>query len=421
MTKIRDALLAQKKELDAFRQKTYVPRDIRLTALEKDISKVIIGPRRAGKSFLAIHELKASGNFGYANFDDEYLVTVDDYNDIIETINTLYNNPEFLFLDEVQNLPKWELFVNRLQRQGYNLVITGSNSNLLSKELATHLTGRHISTIVFPFTFKEYLRYFDVEGIFTSSEIKVKLENYLLNGGFPEPLVKGIDYGEYLRTLHDSIVYKDIVKRYNIKAPRPLVDLSTYLMSNPGNPVSYRTLMKLTGMKTTQTVAKYLDYLAESFLHFKVDAFSLKYKEQVKSNKKIYAIDNGLIAAVAFRFTANTGVLYENMVAVELKRRQLKRELEFFYYKNSQGYEVDFVVKKGLEVTCLLQVCYDVSNPKTKAREVRALLHGRRNLGCENLVIITGDYDDTETVEWYGIKGTIRFIPLWKWLLESED
>ncbi|MCP4155767.1 MAG: ATP-binding protein [bacterium] len=419
MAQIRDALLLQKRELDELSRTKYVPRDIRLSELDKNIIKVIIGPRRAGKSFFAMNELKKTGPFGYANFDDESLVNAGNYNDIIETLNSLYNNPKLLFLDEIQNLPNWELLVNRLQRQGYNLVITGSNSNMLSMELATHLTGRHISTIVFPFTFKEYLDYFGNYEDLTTSEIKVKLDNYLHKGGFPEPLVKGIDYKDYLKTLFDSLIYKDIVKRHNLKSSRPLVDLSGYLLANPGNPVSYRNLMKLTNLKTTQTVAKYLDYLAEAFLHFKVDAFSLKYREQVKSNKKIYTIGNGMICSAAFRFTPNTGVLYENMVAVELKRRQLRDELEFYYHKNPQGYEVDFVVKKGLEITDLIQVSYDISNPKTKTREIRALLHGSKDLRCDNLYIITGDYEGTEAAEWYGINGTIHFIPLWKWLLDS--
>ncbi len=423
MTKIRDTLLTQKKELEQFSKRRYIARRVNLSELGKDIIKVIIGPRRAGKSFFTIHELKKLDNFGYANFDDEHLVEIKNYNDIIETINSLYNDPKLLFLDEIQNLPRWELFVNRLHRQGYNLVLTGSNSNMLSSELATHLTGRHISTIVFPFSFKEYLSYFGDEGdltTLTTSVIKIKLHDYLHAGGYPEPLVKDIDYNEYLRTLHDSIIYKDIVKRHNIKSAKPMADLSRYLVSNSGSFLSYRNLTNLTGLKSTHTIAKYLDYFEEAFLFFRLNAFSFKYKEQVKSNKKIYTIDNGMIGSKAFSFTPNVGVLYENMVAVELKQRELKGELEFYYYKNPQGYEIDFVVKEGLEITQLIQVCYNIDDENTKTREVRALLHAYRDLKCEHLTVITSDYDNTETVEWYGIKGNVRFIPLWKWLLKTD-
>jgi predicted AAA+ superfamily ATPase len=417
MTKIRDVLLTQKRELEKFDQKPYVPRDIELSHLDKDMIKVIIGPRRAGKSFFTIHTLMQYGSFGYVNFDDEVLVEVKDYDDIIETINSLYHNPRLLFLDEIQNLARWELFVNRLQRQGYNLVITGSNSNLLSSELATHLTGRYISTIVFPFSFKEYLRYFNKE--LTTSEIKAKLHDYLHTGGFPEPLVKEIGYGEYLKTLHSSVIFKDIVKRYNIRFAKPMDDLSRFLISNAGGFVSYRNLAKMVDLKSTHTIGKYLDYLEEAFLHFKLNAFSYKYREQIKSEKKVYTIDNGMIGARAFNFFPHLGVLYENMVAVELKRRELKGELEFYYYKNPQGYEVDFVVKEGMDITQMIQVSYNVDAEKTRTREIRALLHGQKKLKCDRLMVITGDYENTETFDWYGVKGEIQFMPLWKWLSEK--
>jgi hypothetical protein len=407
----------QKRELENFAQKQYAPRLSKLKELDKDIIKVIIGPRRAGKSFFAIHELGKTGNFGYVNFDDESLVSLENYNDFIEIINSLYNNPKLLFLDEIQNLPKWELFVNRLQRQGYNLILTGSNSNLLSSELSTHLTGRYISTIIFPFSFKEYFDYSKNAEETTSSEKKAKLHEYLVHGGYPEPLVKGLDYNEYLRTLHDAILFKDVVKRHNIRSSKPLADLSRYLVSNSTSFISYNTLTRLTGIKSVSSIGRYIDLLEEAFLFFKLNAFSFKYKEQVKSNKKIYTIDNGFITSRAFQVMGNIGPLYENLVAVELKRKELIGELDFYYYKNTLGYEIDFVVKQGLEITELIQVCYNVKDEKTRNREIRALLHGSKDLHCHNLIVITGDYENSETIEWYGIKEEIKFVPLWKWLL----
>ena len=417
MTNFRDVLLMQKRELENFNQKQYAPRLAQLKELDKDIINVIIGPRRAGKSFFAIHELEKTGNFGYINFDDESLVGIENYNDLIETLNSLYNNPKILLLDEIQNLPKWELFVNRLQGQGYNLVLTGSNSNLLSSELATHLTDRYISTIIFPFSFKEYFNYSKSSEETTTGEMKAKLHDYMIKGGYPEPLVKGLDYNEYLRTLHDAILFKDVVKRHNIRSSGQLGDLSRFLVSNSTNFISYNTLTRLTGLKSAGSITKYTDFLEEAFLFFKLNAFSFKYKEQVKSNKKIYTIDNGFITSRAFQFSGNIGPLYENLAAVELKRRELMGELEFYYYKDALGYEVDFVVKRGLEITELIQVCYNVNDEKTRNREVRGLLHGYKDLHCGNLTVITADYENTETIEWYGIKGEIKFVPLWKWLL----
>ena len=419
MANIWNILAMQKRELEKTLQANYVRREIQLPAPDKHIIKVIIGPRRAGKSFFTIHELKKEGNYGYVNFDDEALVKVEDYNDIIEALQSLYQKTDILFLDEIQNLTGWELFVNRLQRQGYNLVITGSNSRLLSRELATHLTGRYLSAIVFPFSFKEYLSYYYPADT-TTSEIKTKLNEYLQSGGFPEPLVKDLDIKQYLSILHDSIIYKDIIKRHKIRASKGIEELSRYLLSNPGTLVTFRNLAKICKVKSEHTTAKYLGFLEEAFLVFQVNAFSFKVSSQAKAPKKVYALDTGLVNSVGFRFFDSLGVLYENLVAIELKRRELNGELEFYYYKTQQDYEVDFVVKKGLEVSQLVQVSYAINDEKTKSRETRALLSASKELKCRKLIVITDDYDGEETAEWYGIKETITFIPLWKWLLHPE-
>lgn len=143
-------------------------------------------------------------------------------------------------------------------------------------------------------------------------------------------------------------------------------------------------------------------------------------RSQVNTPKKIYAVDNGLITTGGFRFFDTLGVLYENLVAIEFKRRELNRELEFYYYKTRQDYEVDFVIKQGLEVRQLVQVSYNITTEKTKSRETRSLLYASEELKCDELIIITADYAGEETVEWYGIKRKIKFIPLWEWLLSPE-
>lgn len=415
---LRDVLLLQKRELEKRLKEDYVERDARIKEIKSDIIKVIIGPRRAGKSFFAVHELGKVGGFGYVNFDDEQLVSVKDYDEIIAAVNSIYDNPKYLLFDEVQNLDKWELFVNRLQRQGYNMVLTGSNSRLLSRELSTHLTGRHTQVSIFPFSFREIIKNEGRE--LTAAETKEMLLHYLTYGGYPEPAVKKLDYDDYLSTLFDSIIYKDVMKRYRIRSVQAMDDLALYLMSNISKEFSHTTLAKVTKCKSVHTVEKYLNYLEESFLLFRINRFSYKVKEQVASNKKIYCIDNGLIHAKAFKSGSDTGRLYENAVAIELKRMEVDGSAEIYYWKSQQQEEVDFIVKKGLEIKQLIQVCYDAGKPETKKREERAILKAGKELECKNLLIITGDHEAEEEAEWYGIKGKIKYTPLWKWLLQNN-
>ena len=413
---IRDIIELQRREIGSVLKERYIERIEPNINLSNSLIKVIIGPRRAGKSFFGIYALSKNNKFGYINFDDEELTRVKDYNELISAVNSVYENPKILFFDEIQNLPRWELFVNRLQRQGYTLVVTGSNSHLLSKELATHLTGRHSQIIVFPFSFKEYLN-FEKKNL-TTSEIKEKLNDYLIFGGYPEPLLKKINYKEYLTTLLNSILFKDIVKRYKIRFAQAISDLSEQLLSNIANEYSYNSLSKISKIKSTHTVEKYLNYLEESFIFFSIKRFSYKIKEQISSIKKIYCIDNGFIHAKAFNSSQNIGKLYENIVAIELKKQELNGKINFYYWKNQQQEEVDFVVKEGIKIKQLIQVCYNIENMETKNREVRALLKASKELKCKNLLVINSDKEGEEKIEWFGIKARIKFIPLWKWLLE---
>ena len=412
---VKEILIAQKQELDKKLKEMYVERTADFKKLEAPLIKVIIGPRRAGKSFFALHFLNKKGNFGYVNFDDEKLIEVENYDAILEAMNTVYNNPEFILFDEIQNLPKWELFVNRLHRKNLNLIVTGSNSKLLSKELATHLTGRHFLITIFPFSFKEYLELEKKE--LTSHQIKEKLYKYLVSGGYPEPLIRNIDYKDYLTSLLSSIVYKDIVKRHRIRFPQGIEDLAFYLISNIANEYSYNNLAKMTKINSVHTIEKYLGYLEEAFIFFSLNRFSNKVKKQITSNKKIYCIDNGFIQAKAFKLSPDIGKLYENAVALELKKKELNNEINIFYWKNQQQEEVDFVVKEGIKIKQLIQVCFDITNLKTKNREIRALIKAGKELKCNNLLIITEDKEGEEQAEWFGDKANIKYIPLWKWLL----
>jgi len=410
---LRDVLLLQKRELANRLRERYVERDVSESKLTNDLIKVIIGPRRAGKSFFAMQQISRFGRFGYVNFDDERLAKIDDYDELVTVLESLYENPKHLLLDEVQNLPDWELFANRLQRQGYDLTITGSNAHLLSSELATHLTGRHVQIVLFTFSFTEYLRAVGEE--LTAIEMMEALRRYSEDGGYPEPMLKNLDRRDYLSTLLRSTLYKDIVVRHRIRSPQGLEDLATYLMSNIAQEYSLNRLRKLTHFKSVHTVDKYLRHLEEALLFFSVRRFSYKLRNQVSTNRKIYCTDNGLVSSTSFRFSPDLGKFYENLVAVDLRKTQLEGGLEFYFWKSPQQEEVDFVIKRGLKITELIQVCVDTQDPKTRDREIRALLKASKALNCDNLLILTENVERDEDARWHDLRGKIRFVPLWKW------
>lgn len=415
---LRDVLVLQKRELDARFNELFVERSVKFKNISSTLIKVVVGPRRAGKSFFVIHELRKLGSFGYVNFDDEQLAKVEDFNEILAVVDDLYDSPEFLLLDEIQNFPKWELLANRLQRQGRNLFLTGSNSNLLSAELATHLTGRHTLAFVFPFSFKEFMALEKKE--LTTPEIKQKLLDFAVFGGFPEPLVKKMDYADYISRLFDAVVFKDIVSRHKVRHIKTVQEIARLLFSNFAKEFSFNQLKKTIKGTSVITMQKFVSFLEEAFVFFEVPCFSFKLKEQIGFNKKIYCFDNGFVFAKAFKTSPDWGRLLENLVAIELKKDEMKQKHKLFFWKNQQNEEVDFVVRKNNKVRQLIQVCFDVSSQKTKNRETRALLKAGKELKCKSLLVLTHGFEGTEKTEWFGIKATIQFKPVWKWLLESK-
>lgn len=413
---IQNIIAGQKAEMEKKLQDRYIVRDSVLKGLDTDLISVIIGPRRAGKSFFAMHSLGTKSGIGYANFDEESLLKVSNFDEIISAIRTVYQEPKILFFDEIQNVGQWEIIVNRLHRQGYKLLLTGSNSHLLSSDLATHLTGRHFSTFVFTFSFKEILK------LFPSTEIIADLQQrcfeYVMKGGFPEVWVKNFDPAEYLAVLFDSIILKDIVKRYHVRFPNVLTDLAQIMITNICGEFSKISIQKLAKFNSPHTTIKYLGFLEEAFILFSIPRFSYKISEQQKSGRKYYCHDNGYFAAKAFSFSSNTGKLFENTVAIKLKQMELEGSLKLFYYKNQKQEEVDFVVQQELKITQLIQVCYNLSISKVKDREIRSLLKAGTELNCNQLIVITNDFEGTELHSWFGNSGVIKFIPLWKWLLQ---
>jgi len=415
---VKDALLKQKQELGLRKKEHYIERTAEMRGGNNRLIRILIGPRRAGKSFFVTRFLMAQGPFGYVNFDDEELNDAKKIPDILTAVADLYPGSKTLLLDEIQNIQGWELLANRLARQGYTLYITGSNAHLLSKELATHLTGRHTVTTIFPFSFAEYLR--TKEGEYTESEYRAHLTEYSASGGFPELLLTTIDRKDYLIRLFDAVVYKDIIRRYKVRSPQGLGDLAQYLCSNVAGEYSVHRLSQVTVCRSDQTVRKYLAYLEEAFLFFSIPRFSYKVKEQVLANKKCYCIDNGFVTTKGFRFSRNDGSLMENLVAIALHQLELANILNLYYWKNANQQEVDFVIQQSGKISALIQVCTDLTDDKTRRREVNALLIAGRDCACENRIILTMDEEHKTTEEWFGIRGNIQYIPLWKWLKELK-
>jgi predicted AAA+ superfamily ATPase len=276
----------------------------------------------------------------------------------------------------------------------------------------------HLEIVLLPFSFKEYLRWLGHE--LAEPEKSEALRQYADVGGYPEPLLKGIGRREYLTTLLRSILYKDIVVRHRIRSPQGLEDLATYQMSNVAQEYSSTRLARMMRLRSAQTVEKYLRHLEEAFLFFSVRRFSSKVREQIRANRKVYCTDNGLVTSTSFRLSADVGKLYENLVAVALRRRQLEGNLEFYFWKNQRQEEVDFVLKRGPTVFQLVQVCANVDDERTKERELRALLKASDELQCKDLLVLTENAEREERATWYGLEGTVRFAPLWKWLAAEE-
>src|SRR4030042_189136 len=272
---IKNIIYQQKEERDFLLNHDYIERlDVSAKAefLSTGLIKIITGPRRAGKSVMSLQLLKDE-NFAYLNFDDDLLLRNFDENAVIQSLNEVYSGYRYLFLDEIQNLIDWELWVNKLYRRGVNLIVTGSNAKLLSREMATSLTGRYVQIEVFPFSFAEVLRFHKVplpgQQVITPQKlgnILNILNNYLLNGGFPEIVLNPFIIKNYLSPLFDSVLLKDIMRRYRVRQSQQLYDLSNYLLANYPNTYSYNQLRTDLNFNSVPTVQKFIGYLSEPYL-----------------------------------------------------------------------------------------------------------------------------------------------------------
>ena len=390
-----------------------------LVNLESHLAQVIIGVRRSGKSTLCINVLRqAKVNCAYINFDDERLedIRTEDLNTILECLYKVYGDFDHLFIDEIQNVDSWFLFVNRLLRRGMHVLITGSNAKLLSGELATHLTGRHINTELYPFSFLEFCNYkkYSVKHGTTKEKglLQKAFDEYLHEGGFPE-LQEEPRKEKYIRTLVENILTNDIEKRYKIKYKAAFEQIAQHLLNIAPAKVNYKDLMTQFGLKSQHTAENYVQYLKNAYLICGLHKYSTKSKIRVR-DVKAYVVDVALMNNRANAFAGeNLGWRLETIIYIELLCRCEPDGCDVYYYENSTS-EADFVVCQGKTVKQIIQVSYNISNPKTYNREIKGLLHASEVMGCDNLLLI--NMYDTKQVK-VDTK-TIKIVPAYAWLVE---
>ncbi len=409
---MRTIISNQRKERDLLLSRPYLTRhtkyDIEELLASKQI-KLITGPRRTGKSTEALLILKDK-NFAYLNFDDGKLLKAWDDDLVWESLQLVYPNFDYLLLDEVQNLDGWDLWVSKLYRQGINLVITGSNAKLLSSEMATLLTGRYIQIEMFPFSLAEFFAWNHKSLSEILPEDLLLTNDYLHHGGYPETVVARSLTQNYLSTLFDSIIWKDIAKRHNVRNVEDLNNLAMYLVSNFCNPLSANMLAEELGLSSVATTKKFMGYLQEPYLFYYLPRYNNKLKLMKKAPQKVYVVDNGFVEAKAFNVSENLGRLLENQVFIELVRRGYDTEKSLFYYRSRNDKETDFVTRRGTHIDSLIQVCYDLSSEKTLRREVDSLIECAGELKCENLVIVT--MNEERMIEKNGHE--IKVVPIHK-------
>ncbi|MHA1369219.1 MAG: ATP-binding protein [Promethearchaeota archaeon] len=400
--------------------------------IETDLINDIVGPRRSGKTTLMrltmqkLFETVDKKRIFYMNFENRKIfpLTPEYFNDLIQLIyeeGSLELGKVYLFLDEVQRIKNWEKYVRSIYDEfkgKVKIFISGSSSKLTRSNLSYLLSGRHLTTVVFPLNFREYLHFNNISFSkpFTEKKqavIKKALIEYLKYGGFPEAVLTKDD--ELISTLFFDIINRDIAPR--VRNAEILEEFAYFMCTNSSKLTSFSKLSKVLksrGLKiSVPTIEKYFNLMKESFLFFDLTIFSYKIKDQLQYPRKIYCIDTGFVRTIGFRFSEDAGHLMENCVAVQLYRVSQKQvKTKIHYFKDRAGREVDFVIRDGEKIIELIQVCYDINNPETKAREIKALIIVAKELRCENLTVITWDYE--------GEENGIRFISLWKWLVEFD-
>lgn len=419
-TIIEQVLLDQQDELSALRNEVLVSRPQEsLINLSSKLAQVVIGVRRSGKSTLCFNALEKAGvKYAYVNFDDERLdaLQTEDLDKVLESLYRIYGKFEHLFLDEIQNVEGWPLFVNRLLRQRLHLVITGSNAKLLSSELATHLTGRHHVIELYPFSFKEWCdaRSMEYDRLTTQNRglLANAFDEYLRTGGFPE-LIYGEEARPYINSLFNNIVTQDIQHRFHVRNIDELKRLANHILNETPDYFKLNDLMELCGIKSDHTIVKYLSYLKQTYLISSISRYSTKSRMRAR-NEKYYAIDVAFMDKRENAFARdNLGWRLETIIYLELRRRYPSDQYDIYYVSDKSG-ESDFVVCEGSRTLGVYQVSYDISGDKTRKREIRGALLGSKITGCVNIYLITNH--ERESIEIKDKK--INVVPAYEWLLK---
>ena len=410
-------LVDQKSEIDGWRNEQLCARyEERLVDLESPQAQVVIGVRRSGKSTLCKQILSDAGvRFAYADFDDERLdgLGTKQLNDVLEVLYKIYGDFRYLFLDEIQNISGWPLFVNRLLRNGMHIILTGSNAKLLSSDLATHLTGRSSEISLYPFSFTEYC---DVKNIdcksLTTKGIAMKrraFDEYVKQGGFPE-ILRVRDARRYVINLVDNILKRDIEQRYNIAFPAQFEKLANHLLNVSPYIISTTDIAEQFDFKSRHTVRNYIKYLEDAYLLVGVQKYSAKSRERAVG-EKVYAVDVAMMNRRENAFSGeNLGWRLETAVLNHLVRKCKNEGWDVYYLRERSG-ECDFVICDGNRALQCIQVCYDISSEKVRRREINGLLLANRLTRCENLLLLT----DCEYRE-LDIEGHhIKIQPVYEW------
>ena len=393
-----------------------------LVDLRSPQAQVVIGVRRSGKSTLCLQSLaNAKVNFAYANFDDENLAELgaEQLNDVLEVLYKIYGDFNYLFLDEIQNIEKWPLFVNRLLRTKMHVVLTGSNAKLLSSDLATHLTGRSSEITLYPFSFAEYCVTRGVDyNLRTTKGIALQrktFDEYVQKGGFPELIIIE-NSRKYTANLVDNILKRDIEQRYHIAYQAQFEDMAHHLLNISPCVISTSDLAKTFDFKTPNTIRNYISYLKQAYMLIGVKKFSLKSKKRV-TQEKVYAVDVAMMDQRENAFAGeNLGWRLETVVLIHIIRKCHFEGWDVYYLKNRSG-ECDFVVCKGNKVLQCIQVSYDISSGKTYKREISGLMLANKQTNCENLLLLTDhEFDD---IEKDGHRIFIR--PVYEWCVSDLD
>lgn len=387
-----------------------------LVDLESPQAQVIIGVRRSGKSTLCMQALSnADVKFAYVDFDDERLAGLgtNQLNDVMEILYMIYGEFHYIFLDEIQNIKGWPLFVNRLLRNNMHVVLTGSNAKLLGNDLATHLTGRSSEIALYPFSFSEYCHMKGVDNKLHTTKgianLRKAFDEYLQRGGFPE-LLKIKNEKKYIANLVDNILKRDIEQRYSIAYPAQFENLAHHLLNISPYVVSTSDLANLFNFKSIHTVRNYVKYLKDAYILIGIQKYAAKSKFRA-TQEKVYAVDVALMNNRENAFAGkNLGWRLETNVANLLVRKCKNEGWDIYYFSNRSG-ECDFIICDGNKVLQCIQVSYDITDDKTRKREINGLLLAHRQTKCTNLLLLT-DHTHEDVVK-DGV--TIQIRPVYEW------